>query len=114
MDLLSHHSFDTFTLYLLGYDHSGGMLSAKAKKGSCFNREGVLELTHNHGAESDPDFDGYTSGNADPGKGFGHIAITAPDVDAACARFEKLGVVFKEKLTYGRMREIAFILDLDG
>ncbi|OBZ70538.1 Lactoylglutathione lyase [Grifola frondosa] len=114
MDLLSHHSFDTFTLYFLGYDHLGGTLSAKAKKDSRFNREGVLELTHNHGTESDPNFSGYASGNADPGKGFGHIAITVPDVDAACARFEKLGVVFKKKPTDGRMREIAFILDPDG
>ena len=35
---------------------------------------GVLELTHNHGTESDPNFKGYASGNADPGRGFGHIA----------------------------------------
>lgn len=35
---------------------------------------GVLELTHNHGTETDPEFKGYASGNSDPGRGFGHIA----------------------------------------
>ena len=75
---------------------------------------GVLELTHNHGTESDPAFAGYASGNADPGRGFGHIAITVDDVEAACARFEQLGVRFQKKLTDGKMKNIAFILDPDG
>lgn len=36
------------------------------------------------------------------------------DVAAACARFERLGVPFKKRLTDGKMKEIAFILDPDG
>jgi lactoylglutathione lyase len=75
---------------------------------------GVLELTHNHGTESDSNFQGYASGNAEPGKGFGHIAITVDDVEKACERFEKLGVSFKKRLTDGKMKDIAFILDPDG
>jgi lactoylglutathione lyase len=55
----------------------------------------------------------YHSGNSEP-RGFGHIAITVADVEAACARFEKLGVPFKKRLTDGKMRQIAFILDPDG
>jgi lactoylglutathione lyase len=55
----------------------------------------------------------YHSGNSEP-RGFGHIAITVDDVEAACARFEKLGVPFKKRLTDGKMRQIAFILDPDG
>jgi len=73
-----------------------------------------LELTHNHGTESDPDFKGYASGNAEPGRGFGHIAITVDDVDNACTRFEQLGVPFQKKLTDGKMKHVAFILDPDG
>ncbi|KZT65373.1 glyoxalase I [Daedalea quercina L-15889] len=114
MTLLSHYKFDSFTLYFLAYDHSGGTQTVKELKDSRFNREGVLELTHNHGTESDPAFSGYASGNSEPGKGYGHIAITVPDVTAACARFEQLGVPFKKKLTDGRMKDIAFILDPDG
>ncbi|QCO68358.1 lactoylglutathione lyase [Luteimonas yindakuii] len=73
---------------------------------------GVLELTHNHGTESE---DGavYHDGNSDP-RGFGHICVSVPDVVAACARFEELGVAFQKRLTDGRMREIAFIKDPDG
>ena len=70
-------------------------------------------MTHNHGTESDPNFQGYANGNSDPGRGFGHIAVSCDDVEAACARFEQLGVNFKKKLTDGKMRHIAFILDPD-
>ena len=73
-----------------------------------------MELTHNHGTESDPSFAGYANGNSDPGRGFGHIAITVDDVEKACERFEKLGVQFKKKPSDGKMRHIAFILDPDG
>lgn len=75
---------------------------------------GVLELTHNHGTESDPSFTGYASGNSDPGRGFGHIAVSVDDVEKACERFESLGVQFKKKPSDGKMRHIAFILDPDG
>ena len=73
---------------------------------------GILELTHNHGTEALEETP-YHSGNSDP-KGFGHIAITVADVEGACARFERLGVPFKKRLTDGKMRDIAFILDPDG
>ncbi|KAK0505258.1 Glyoxalase/Bleomycin resistance protein/Dihydroxybiphenyl dioxygenase [Armillaria luteobubalina] len=114
MDLLSEKDFGDFTLYFLAFDHSSGALSAKEKAETRFSREGVLELTHNHGTESDPTFQGYANGNADPGRGFGHIAITVDDVEKACERFEQLGVAFKKKPSDGKMRHIAFILDPDG
>ena len=81
---------------------------------SLFPATGLLELTHNHGTESDPEFQGYSSGNSEPGKGFGHIAISVDDIDAACERFERLNVTWQKRLTDGSMKSIAFIKDPDG
>lgn len=36
------------------------------------------------------------------------------NIEEACERFEKMGVQFKKKLTDGKMKHIAFILDCDG
>ena len=73
---------------------------------------GILELTHNKGTENDSNFK-YANGNSEPGKGFGHIAISVDDIQAACARFEQLGVPFQKRLTDGTMKHIAFIKDPD-
>ncbi|KIK92551.1 hypothetical protein PAXRUDRAFT_829834 [Paxillus rubicundulus Ve08.2h10] len=115
MDLFSEQNMGDFTLYFLGYDHDGiSQLPTKEKQMARFNREGILELTHNHGTESDPNFQGYANGNSDPGRGFGHIAITVDNIQEACARLEKLNVPFKKRLSDGKMKNIAFILDPDG
>ncbi|KAH7906819.1 Glyoxalase/Bleomycin resistance protein/Dihydroxybiphenyl dioxygenase [Hygrophoropsis aurantiaca] len=115
MDIISESNMGDFTLYFLGFDHDGIMqLSGEERSKARFNREGILELTHNHGTESDASFQGYSSGNSDPGRGFGHIAITVDNIEQACERLEKLGVPFKKRLTDGKMKHIAFILDPDG
>lgn len=63
--------------------------------------------------ESDPNFKGYANGNSEPGRGFGHICISVDNLDAACKRFDELGVKFKKRPEEGRMRNIAFILTPD-
>jgi len=113
MDLIDQHDGGDFTLYFLAYDHDDGKYTIAERKQTRFRREGVLELTHNHGTENDESF-AYANGNAEPGRGYGHIAITVDDLDVACARFEQLGVPFKKRPTDGKMRNIAFILDPDG
>ena len=90
-----------FNLYFLGYPEGSPATQA--------HREGLLELTWNYGTEKDPNFK-YHDGNAEP-QGFGHIAVSVDDIDKACARFEEKGVSWKKRLTDGRMKEVAFVLD---
>jgi lactoylglutathione lyase len=45
----------------------------------------VLELTHNHGTETDANFS-YHNGNIEP-KGFGHIGFLVDDVYQVCFLF---------------------------
>lgn len=118
-----------FDLYFLGYDSP----SALSHGNSVFDREGLIELTHNYGTEDDPEYK-VNTGNAEPHRGFGHTCISvvrvklllaqfrAPsliryrqdNIQAACQRLEDAGYKFQKKLTDGRMRNIAFALDPDG
>ena len=77
------------------------------------HHQGILELCWNWGTELNPDFAGYVSGNEEP-KGFGHIAVSVDHVQAACDRFEEMGVKFKKRPSEGSMKNIAFIFDPDG
>jgi lactoylglutathione lyase len=88
----ARHEFSDFTLVYLGNDESPF----------------ELELTLNHGRT-----EAYTHGS-----GYGHIAITVPDVDAEHARFKNLGfeprdvVEFKED---GQLlAKFFFVKDPDG
>lgn len=105
----------TFSLYFLGYVRDGDEPIPEdrvERTAYAFRQKAVLELTHNWGTETDPDFQ-YHNGNVEP-RGFGHIGIAVPDVDAACARFESLGVTFVKRPEDGRMKGLAFIADPDG
>lgn len=55
----------------------------------------------------------YHNGNKEP-KGFGHIAISVPSLEAAVAHFDKEKVKFVKRPEEGTMRDIAFIQDPDG
>mmetsp|Transcript_23003 Transcript_23003/g.57648 ORF Transcript_23003/g.57648 Transcript_23003/m.57648 type:complete len:330 (+) Transcript_23003:136-1125(+) len=74
----------------------------------------TLELTHNYGTETDPDFKGYDSGNNEPKRGFGHIAVMCADVYKSCEKLEASGVQFKKRPDEGRMKGLAFAYDPDG
>jgi lactoylglutathione lyase len=104
-----------FSLYFLAYLSDGESIPEDPVERAhfIFDRETTLELTHNWGTESDPAFQGYHDGNADP-RGFGHIGISVANVAEACARFEALGVTFKKRPQDGKMKDIAFIADPDG
>ncbi|KAL8860557.1 MAG: hypothetical protein Q9178_002909 [Gyalolechia marmorata] len=95
-----------FNLYFLGY------VPGANNDVTTSSLEGVLELTWNYGTEKDKGFK-YHNGNSEP-QGFGHIALSVDDLDAACERFEEKGVNWKKRLTDGRMKNVAFVLDPDG
>ncbi|KAK8878994.1 Glyoxalase/Bleomycin resistance protein/Dihydroxybiphenyl dioxygenase [Apiospora arundinis] len=98
-----------FDLYFLAYDSPGALSSGN----TTFDREGVVELTHNYGTENDENFT-VNNGNKDPHRGFGHICISVDNIQAACNRIEQAGYKFQKKLTDGRMKHIAFALDPDN
>ncbi|KAK9467573.1 Glyoxalase/Bleomycin resistance protein/Dihydroxybiphenyl dioxygenase [Lipomyces arxii] len=107
----AEHEGAKFTLYFLGYNNDPNFVENSGV--GVHNFEGVLELTWNWGTESDPDFKGYHNGNDQP-QGFGHICVSVDDLDAACERFEALGVNWKKRLSDGRMKNVAFVLDEDN
>ncbi|KAL0469506.1 lactoylglutathione lyase [Neurospora intermedia] len=111
MSLLKKLSFPEakFDLYFLGYD-APGAVSAGA---NLWDREGLIELTHNYGTESDPNYK-INNGNVEPHRGFGHTCISVDNLQAACQRLEDAGYKFQKKLSDGRMKHIAFALDPDG
>mmetsp|Transcript_24717 Transcript_24717/g.32269 ORF Transcript_24717/g.32269 Transcript_24717/m.32269 type:complete len:243 (-) Transcript_24717:408-1136(-) len=116
MSLLTAVHFDEwkFSIYFVGYADTKDIPEDKAERAEwCMRQPGTVELTHNWGTESDPEFKGYHNGNDQP-QGFGHIGITVPDVYAACQRFEELGVQFRKKPDEGGMKGLAFVLDPDG
>ncbi|PHT35196.1 Lactoylglutathione lyase [Capsicum baccatum] len=116
MSLLKRLDFPEmkFSLYFMGYEDTSSAPSEQVERTAwTFGQKATLELTHNWGTESDPNFTGYHNGNSEP-RGFGHIGVTVDDVYKACERFESLGVEFVKKPLDGKMKGIAFIKDPDG
>ncbi|PSR86564.1 Lactoylglutathione lyase [Actinidia chinensis var. chinensis] len=116
MSLLKRLDFPEmkFSLYFMGYEDPASTPSDPVERTVwTFSKKATIELTHNWGTESDPDFKGYHNGNSEP-RGFGHIGITVDDTYKACERFEHLGVEFVKKPDDGKMKGIAFIKDPDG
>lgn len=114
MTLLDRYDFPTlkFSLYFMGYPQ-GPIPDDRAQRIEwVFQQPALLELTHNWGTELDPAF-GYHNGNSEP-RGFGHIGLSVPDVHAACAQFEALGVEFVKRPDEGAMKGLAFVKDPDG
>lgn len=111
---LSRHPEGEFDLYFLGLIQNRGQIPDDPQERHLWRKrlQGLIELTYNYGTEQDPEFS-YHSGNSEP-RGYGHICLTVPDIKAACARFEELGVDFQKRLSDGRMRDIAFLKDPDG
>uniref|UniRef100_A0A914ZEC7 lactoylglutathione lyase n=1 Tax=Panagrolaimus superbus TaxID=310955 RepID=A0A914ZEC7_9BILA len=115
MRLLNQRDFPAgkFSLFFLGYKPEKEIPKDKSEQQEyALSTLATIELTHNWGTETQPDFS-YHNGNKDP-RGYGHIGIVVPDVYKACENFERLGVKFVKKPEEGSMKGLAFIQDPDG
>ncbi|WP_235527238.1 lactoylglutathione lyase [Sphingopyxis sp. 113P3] len=114
MSLLDRYDFPDlkFSLYFLGFVPEAGPADRAERVEWVFGQPALLELTHNWGSEADPEFH-YHDGNAEP-RGFGHIGLSVPDVEAVCAGLGKNGVEFVKRPQDGAMKGIAFVKDPDG
>ena len=76
----------------------------------------VIELTHNHGTETDADFAYHNGNDQDKGqlRGFGHVGFLTEDLQAATAYFDAQGVPFKKRPEDGMMHSLAFVFDPDN
>ncbi|KAI1047074.1 hypothetical protein LB505_010179 [Fusarium chuoi] len=92
--------------FLLGYPSTGPFTRTE----DLSRREGLLALIWQGGENV---ISQVHNGNDQP-QGFGHICIAVDATDAACARLERLNVAWKKRLTDGKMKNVAFLLDPDG
>ena len=122
MSLLRERHFPEakFSLYFLAQLPPGTPLPAKdAPEAVTFIEEmypQVLELTWNHGTETDPAFKYHNGNDQDAGqlRGFGHTGFLVDRLEDACAALEQQGVAFKKRPHEGAMRGLAFAYDPDG
>jgi len=117
LTLIRELHFNSFSLYFMGNVPDGVTLPAKDSdeardyvKGML---EPVLELTHNHGTETNDSFQHFTGNEADR-KGFGHVGFLVDDVDSACEALKAKGYALKKAPNDGSMKGLAFALDPDG
>jgi lactoylglutathione lyase len=85
-----------FTIYYLGYPQTEVHRADLRAFGedtlpNLTHTLGLLELYHVHGSEKMPD-DYYSTGNAAPHLGLGHLGFSVPDVPAALAHLTAHGV----------------------
>jgi len=123
----------TFTVYFLERPKQGQSVPPCSLEKTTIENErylhtltgSTIELTHNHGTESDDNFkvwngntgrdgDGANYAEEPAARGFGHIAFNTDDVYEACEILERDGVKFQKKPDEGRMKGLAFALDPDG
>lgn len=91
MKVMSERHFPDakFSLYFLGSSNIPDNVECK----DLF--QPVLELTHNHGTESDDSFK-HNNGNEEGKQGFGHIGFLVDDVYAACDAIRAMGYGFRK------------------
>ena len=119
MTLLRESHYSDFSLYFLAHLPEGTIIPIDEDEKREYIKNmfiPVLELTHNHGTENNPDFSYHNGNDQDKGqlRGFGHIGFLCDNLDESCSYLESKGVNFKKKPTEGTMRNLAFAYDPDN
>jgi lactoylglutathione lyase len=113
------HPAAQFTLYFLGYNHDPTVGDEGVGRDGMAPLQGLIELTHNYGTESDPNFEGYHNGNSTANgakQGFGHTCVACRDPARLCAEIDQEfdDIDWSVKWNAGAMKNLAFIRDPDG
>lgn len=107
MKVIEEKHFDSFSLFFMASSN----VSDGVARPDMF--QPVLELTHNHGTETDDSFKHY-NGNEEGRQGFGHVGFLVDDVYQACEAIREMGYGFRKEPDAGSMKGLAFALDPDG
>ena len=118
MTLVRSTHFSDFSLFFLASlsPEQASLVPADDKEAAQFVKtlhNPVLELTHNHGTESNPDFS-YVSGNDDGLRGFGHVAFLVDSLTDASQLYTAAGLKFKQLPHQGPFNTLAVVYDPDG
>ena len=122
MKLLSTsvHENAKFTLYFLGYEHNPSFKEETLSRDDQSKKQALIELTHNWGTESDPEFKGYHNGNITENgarQGYGHTCVSCDDPTKFCQEIEEEygdKINWAVKFNQGKMKNLGFIRDPDG
>jgi lactoylglutathione lyase len=108
IDKLSMTEFK-FDLYFIAFDASGTSPSAGRLRS---DRQGLLELTHNYGTETDDSYS-VSNGNEEPYLGFEHLGITVHDLEQTLQELQGLPFNIAKTSQDGKAT-VAIVQDPDG
>ena len=103
MTVLRESHYSDFSLFFLAHIPEGTEVpDPTTPEGGEYIRKmfgPIIELTHNHGTETNPDFKYHNGNDQDQGqlRGFGHVGYLVYELDKACEWLEAEGVAFKKK-----------------
>lgn len=116
----SVHEGAKFTLYFLGYHHDPSFKEGTLTREEQSKKQGVIELTHNWGTETDNEFSYHNGNSTENGakQGYGHTCVSCGNPDKFCQEindeFGESNIDWSVQFNKGALKGLAFIRDPDG